>query len=95
MYLYLLAVTENPQTHCSALLLMGQIAKVYPKSVLLNVVPLFTFMGTNTLRTDDDYSFEVTKKTIETIIPAIMKSFEESQSDAVESMSFYYYCITH
>ena len=71
---------------------MGQVAKFYPKSVLLNVVPLFTFMGTNTLRTDDDYSFEVTKKTIETIIPAIMKSFEESQTDAVESKCLLFEC---
>lgn len=52
-------VTGNPQTHNQSLLLMATIASLYPERVLHNIMPVFTFMGANVLRQDDNYSFQV------------------------------------
>ena len=48
--------TTNPQVRNSALLLVSALAKVTPESVLHSIMPIFTFMGANVLRQDDDFS---------------------------------------
>ncbi|CAO3607877.1 unnamed protein product [Cunninghamella blakesleeana] len=67
-------VTSNPQTHNQALLLMATIASMYPESVLHNIMPVFTFMGANVLRQDDNYSFQVIQQTLEKVIPPLVAS---------------------
>lgn len=49
----------NPQTFHQALLLMATLARLAPESVLRNVMPVFTFMGSNVFRRDDTYIFGV------------------------------------
>ncbi|KAJ3027595.1 UNVERIFIED_CONTAM: HEAT repeat-containing protein 1 [Siphonaria sp. JEL0065] len=71
-------VSDNPQTHNEALLLLAELADVYPNTVLLNVVPIFTFMGANVLRRDDDYSFHVIQQTLEAIVPPLIKKSKSS-----------------
>ncbi|KAI9313807.1 hypothetical protein BX666DRAFT_2055891 [Dichotomocladium elegans] len=66
--------TGNPQTHNQALLLMATIASLYPESVLNNIMAVFTFMGANVLRQDDNYSFQVIQQTLEKIIPPMVES---------------------
>ena len=36
-------------------------------------MPIFTFMGANIMRLDDSYSFQVINKTVQTVIPALIK----------------------
>jgi hypothetical protein len=55
-------ISDNPQTHNHALLLMAAIALMYPEKVLQNCMPVFTFMGASVLRQDDNYSFHVIKQ---------------------------------
>lgn len=45
-----------------ALLLLAGLARLAPQSVLVNVMPVFTFMGSNVLGRDDSYSFRVIQK---------------------------------
>lgn len=54
--------TDNPQTHNASLILMASIAGMYPDAVLANIMPVFTFMGANVLRQDDNYSFHVIQR---------------------------------
>jgi len=56
------SVAENPQTFHQALLLMASLARLAPESVLHNVMPVFTFMGSNVFHRDDTYSFRVVQK---------------------------------
>ncbi|KAJ3208455.1 HEAT repeat-containing protein 1, partial [Entophlyctis luteolus] len=79
-------VSENPQTHNEALLLLAELAGIYPKTVLLNVIPIFTFMGANVLRRDDDYSFHVIQQTLEAIIPAFVQKSEPDCTQRVKSI---------
>lgn len=40
-------------------------------------MPIFTFMGANTLRLDDEYSAHVIEQTIQRVIPPLVKSLQE------------------
>ncbi|KAF9277204.1 HEAT repeat-containing protein 1 [Mortierella alpina] len=80
-------VTGNPQTHNQALLLMAAIASLYPEKVLHNIMPVFTFMGANVLRQDDNYSFHVIQQTLEKIIPPLV-SAHRRQADEGRSLVF-------
>ena len=55
-------VSGNPQTSNQALLLMANLARLAPESVLHNVMPVFTFMGSNVFHRDDTYSFKVVQQ---------------------------------
>jgi U3 small nucleolar RNA-associated protein 10 len=56
------AVSTNPQTFNQALLLVANLSRLAPDSVLHNVMPVFTFMGSNIFHRDDSYSFRVVQK---------------------------------
>jgi hypothetical protein len=70
-------ITDNPQTHNAALLLLSSMANTHPSAVLVNIMPVFTFMGANVVRHDDNYSFQVVQRTLETIIPSLMKDGDQ------------------
>ncbi|XP_036775219.2 HEAT repeat-containing protein 1 isoform X3 [Manis pentadactyla] len=65
-------VSEMPQTHHHALLLLGTVAGIFPDKVLHNIMSIFTFMGANVMRLDDTYSFQVINKTVKMVIPALI-----------------------
>ncbi|XP_058525366.1 HEAT repeat-containing protein 1 isoform X2 [Ochotona princeps] len=74
-------LSEMPQTHHHALLLLGTIAGIFPDKVLHNIMSIFTFMGANVMRLDDTYSFQVISKTVKMVIPALIQS---DSGDSVE-----------
>lgn len=41
---------------------MATLARLSPESVLHNIMPVFTFMGSNVFHRDDTYSFTVVQK---------------------------------
>ncbi|TDL26887.1 hypothetical protein BD410DRAFT_763071 [Rickenella mellea] len=77
----LLRVAENPQTFHQALLLMASLSRLAPVSVLHNIMPIFTFMGSNVFHRDDSYSFRVIQKTIQSIVPVMTSSLKQKFSD--------------
>ncbi|XP_062234895.1 HEAT repeat-containing protein 1 isoform X2 [Platichthys flesus] len=70
--------SDMPQTHHHALLLLGAAATIFPEKVLHNIMPIFTFMGANIMRLDDAYSFRVIDKTVQMVIPALIKAHQLS-----------------
>uniref|UniRef100_A0A3Q1EQT7 HEAT repeat-containing protein 1 n=1 Tax=Acanthochromis polyacanthus TaxID=80966 RepID=A0A3Q1EQT7_9TELE len=66
--------SDVPQTHHHALLLLGTTAAIFPEKVLLNIMPIFTFMGANLLRLDDAYSFRVIDQTVQMVVPALIQA---------------------
>ncbi|KAI9454082.1 hypothetical protein F5148DRAFT_1378333 [Russula earlei] len=73
----IIRASESPQTFHQALLLIASLARVAPKSVLHNIMPVFTFIGSNVFHRDDNYSFRVVQKTIDSIIPLMVSSLKE------------------
>src|ERR1700761_1152788 len=53
---------QNPQLFHRSLLLFASVARFAPSAVLHNVMPIFTFMGSDVLHRDDSYSFRVVQK---------------------------------
>lgn len=46
-------------------------------------MPIFTFMGANTLRQDDEYSAHVIEQTIQRVIPPLVRSLQEQDGSPV------------
>ncbi|KAI5990429.1 hypothetical protein EDD15DRAFT_2388798 [Pisolithus albus] len=80
----LIRVTDNSQTFNEALLLMANLARLAPKSVLHNIMPVFTFMGSNVFHRDDSYSLKVIQSTINSIVPVMVSSLKEKYSAGLE-----------
>uniref|UniRef100_A0A671WPT1 HEAT repeat-containing protein 1 n=1 Tax=Sparus aurata TaxID=8175 RepID=A0A671WPT1_SPAAU len=78
--------SDMPQTHHHALLLLGTAAAIFPEKVLHNIMPIFTFMGANIMRLDDAYSFRVIDKTVEMVIPALIKVSDGGSSAHVDAV---------
>ncbi|XP_021511049.1 HEAT repeat-containing protein 1 [Meriones unguiculatus] len=74
-------LSEMPQTHHHALLLLGTVAGIFPDKVLHNIMSIFTFMGANVMRLDDAYSFQVISNTVKMVIPALIQS---DNGDSIE-----------
>ncbi|KAF9969190.1 HEAT repeat-containing protein 1, partial [Actinomortierella ambigua] len=54
----------------------------YPEKVLHNIMPVFTFMGANVLRQDDNYSFHVIQQTLEKIIPPLVEARRRQSAES-------------
>ncbi|XP_053709149.1 HEAT repeat-containing protein 1 isoform X2 [Synchiropus splendidus] len=74
--------SDVPQTHHHALLLLGAAAAIFPDKVLHNIMSIFTFMGASVLRLDDAYSFRVIDKTVQMVIPALIKARGQSGDES-------------
>lgn len=79
--------SPSAQTHRHALLLLASVATKYPQKVLDAIMPIFTFMGTDMLRRDDNHSFYIIEKTIETIIPVVVSNSSPLASGAASDDS--------
>ncbi|KAF8154101.1 hypothetical protein B0H34DRAFT_800000 [Crassisporium funariophilum] len=80
----LIRVSGNPRTFHQALLLMANLARLAPESVLYNVMPVFTFMGSNVFHRDDAYSFKVVQQTIDGIVPVMVSSLKQTYSQPID-----------
>ncbi|KAL6308934.1 hypothetical protein BKA93DRAFT_724934 [Sparassis latifolia] len=80
----LIRVSENPQTSHQALLLMSNLARLTPDAILHNVMPVFTFMGSNVFHRDDTYSFGVVQRTIDSIVPVMAASLKDVHAERLE-----------
>ncbi|KAL6720436.1 snoRNA-binding rRNA-processing protein utp10 [Lecanora helva] len=72
--------TVSPQVRNSALLLVANLARITPESILHNVMPIFTFVGNNVLRQGDDFSVYVVKQTMESVIPQLVQSLHKQKN---------------
>jgi len=72
--------TASPQVRNSALQLVATLATVTPELVLHSVMPIFTFMGANVLRQDDDFTVYVVNQTMESIIPRLIRSLQKRKN---------------
>ncbi|GLB44223.1 putative U3 small nucleolar RNA-associated protein 10 [Lyophyllum shimeji] len=80
----LIRVADNPQTFHQALLLVANLARLAPDSVLHNVMPVFTFMGSNVFHRDDSYSFKVVQQTVDSIVPVMVSSLKRTHTEALD-----------
>lgn len=75
--------SSSQQVQNRFLLLVANLATLDSNIVLHSVMPIFTFMGANTLRQDDEFSAHVIQQTITQVIPALLSN--QSNSNVEES----------
>lgn len=80
-------VTTNSQVQNTALLLIAAIAGIAPERVLDSIMPVFTFMGTNMVRKDDEYSSHVVDQTMDKVIPPLIDSLRSRGQDVIVETS--------
>ncbi|PGG96383.1 hypothetical protein AJ80_09838 [Polytolypa hystricis UAMH7299] len=80
-------VSSSPQVQNTAILLVAGLAKIAPELVLHSVMPIFTFMGSNVLKKDDEYSAAVIDQTIDQVIPPLIQSLRNQKRDVVSGTS--------
>lgn len=78
---YIRTVTD-PQVRNTAFLLVAGLADVTPGVVLHSVMPIFTYMGANLLRQEDDFSAHVIRQTMESVIPRLVRSLHNDSKHA-------------
>ncbi|KAH8031412.1 hypothetical protein HPB51_017184 [Rhipicephalus microplus] len=79
--------SESAQAQQLSLALLNLAAQKYPEEVLHNVTSVFTFMGANLLRLDDNYSFQTVMQTVETVVPALLQACAGESKSAEGSES--------
>ena len=67
----------NVQQHI--LILLSEIAGIFPDKVLEHVIIMFIFVGNRLARKDDAYSFQVINQVIRSILPSIVDSVQQQQ----------------
>lgn len=71
--------SQHKETQKTALILISSVAHKYKKEIMDYVITIFTFIGTNLLHCDDQYSIEVVYDTMEAIIPILLTDANESK----------------
>lgn len=66
--------STSPQVQNAALLLIAALASWVPETILHNLMPIFTFIGSTLLRQQDDYSAHVVDQTIARVVPQLAAS---------------------
>ena len=79
--------TTNPQVRNTALLLVAGLADVAPELVLHSVMPIFTYMGANILRQEDEFSAYIVQQTMESVVPRLVRSLHSGSQDAFAGVS--------
>lgn len=73
--------SRNPQTHHHALLVLIELLKkVDVHRALINIMPIFTFMGSTVVRQDDSYSIQIISKVLETVVPVVNAANNETHA---------------
>lgn len=80
--------SSSPQVQNRLLLLVARLAELVPDLVLHSVMPIFTFMGANTVRLDNDFSAHVIQQTIEHVIPALAARDDKQEEIEMALISF-------
>ena len=76
--------STSPQLQNKLILVVSSLAKLNPETVLHSVMPIFTFMGAQTIRQDDEFTAQVVEKTITSIVPAFFSNKGEDLGDETE-----------
>lgn len=79
--------STSPSVQNNALDLIAELASWSPDLVLHNVMPIFTFMSSSTLRNGDDYSINIVTRTLDTIVPPLAESHRRQNKDVIIGLS--------
>ena len=65
--------TNSSQTRNSGLLLLAHLSKESPEILLNALVPVFTYMGKSATMHDDNFTFHVVQRIVESVVGAVQE----------------------
>ena len=65
--------TSSSQTRNSGLLLLAHLSKESPEILLNALVPVFTYMGKSATMHDDNFTFHVVQRIVESVVGAVQE----------------------
>lgn len=79
--------TASSQVQNTALLFVAAVASIAPERVVDTIMPVFTFMGTDMLGKEDEYSSYIVDQTMEKVIPPLIRSLYSRGKDVIAETS--------
>ena len=76
--------SQHKETQKTALILISSVANKYKNEILDYVITIFTFIGTNLLHCDDQYSIQIVYQTMEAIIPILLTDANDSKDLVID-----------
>lgn len=74
--------TPSRQARNTGLLLVAALTPLAPKAMLNSVMPIFTFLGSDMLPRQDDFSRHVVKQIIGTLVPRYVQSLDRGKTSS-------------
>lgn len=73
--------SPSPQVQNKLLMVISSLASLSPEVILHSVMPIFTFMGTHSIKQDDEFTTNVVQNTIKAVIPALLNNSQNKQQE--------------
>lgn len=71
--------SENAQMQNQCLRILAMVTQVQPHRMSETILPIFTFMGASVIRRDDDVSYELTNKTLDSVLAGLTKQASDAK----------------
>jgi U3 small nucleolar RNA-associated protein 10 len=75
--------SQQRETQKIALILISSVANNFKKQILDYVITIFTFIGTNLLHCDDQYTIQIVFDTMEAIIPILLNDVKDTKDSVI------------
>ena len=79
--------TVDPETQYAALSLLSSLAKLEPELIVHSMMPVFTFIGSNILKQENNRATHVVTQTIDSVIPPLVASFRRTKGSSLAGVS--------
>ena len=87
--------SPSPQVQNKLLMVISALASLSPEIILHSIMPIFTFMGTHSIRQDDEFTNNVVENTIKAVIPALLQNSGNIDSELEVLLSSFVAAFNH
>ncbi|XBW37624.1 hypothetical protein QEN19_003205 [Hanseniaspora menglaensis] len=87
--------SPSPQVQNKLLMVISALASLSPEVILHSVMPIFTFMGTHSIKQDDEFTTNVVQNTIKAVIPALLNNSQNKQQEIEFLLSSFVAAFNH
>ncbi|KAL6926374.1 hypothetical protein ACO0SA_003334 [Hanseniaspora valbyensis] len=87
--------SPSPQVQNKLLMVISALASLSPEIILHSVMPIFTFMGSHSIKQDDEFTTNVVQNTIKAVIPALLNNSQNKQQEIEFLLSSFVAAFNH
>jgi hypothetical protein len=87
--------SDSSQTQRHVLLLLTELARLFPADVLTQVMPVFQVVGATAMRRDDAHSFQTIERTIRALVPAVVLHARDPDTEIAQLLDLFVSASVH